>query len=248
MSRPPARPPAAQTDWAYFLDLDGTLIDLAATPEAIRVGDALLDLLAGLRQASGGALALISGRALSDLDARFGSLGAPCAGQHGLERRDAAGRLWRHAAPPGAKQAIGQALAPLLGRHSGLRLEDKGLSLALHYRQAPRLAGPVHRLLARLVVKSGEALQLQPGKYVLEVKPVGIDKGTAILEYLDESPFQGRRPVFIGDDLSDEPGFAAVNRQAGVSIKVGRGKTCAAWRLADVAAVHAWLAGALAAG
>lgn len=245
MSRRPLALPPAQLDWAYFLDVDGTLIDIADAPYAVEVSAGLIDLLARLCRTSGGAVALVSGRALSDLEHRLGGLCLARAGQHGLEHRDSAGRLWLHATAPATKQAMRAALAPLLARHPGLLLEDKGLSLALHYRQAPRLAAYAHRLMTRLAQESGENLQIQKGKYVVEIKPAGIDKGTAVEEYLAEPPFQGRRPVFIGDDLNDEHGFDAVNRLGGLSIKVGKGKSCARYRLADVAAVHAWLASAL---
>lgn len=238
-------PPAASNAWAYFLDVDGTLIDIADTPDAACIDATLLDLIARLYRASGGAVALISGRALSDLEQRLGALRLPLAGQHGLERRDAAGRLWIHAAPPAAKHAIKQALAPLLARHPGLLLEDKGLTLALHYRQAPHLAAHARRSMVRLAKEADAGLEVQFGKRVAEVKPSGIDKGTAISEYLAESPFRGRRPVFIGDDLNDEHGFAEVNRLDGISIKVGHGSSCARYRLPDVAAARQWLDNAL---
>lgn len=237
--------PAAQAEWAYFLDMDGTLLELAETPEGIHVDAALLDLLERLFVTCGGAVALISGRTLADLDRRLGHAMMPRAGQHGLERRDAAGRLRRHAAPPAAKQTIYQALQPVVGKHPGLLLEDKGLTLALHYRGAPQLASYVHRLMRRLASEAGGGLQLQCGKRVVEAKPAGIDKGSAIIEYLAEPPFNRRRPVYIGDDLNDEYGFAAVNGIDGISIKVGTGRTCASYRLPDVAAVRRWLAGAL---
>ena len=236
-------PPAAEAGWAYFLDVDGTLVDIAATPEAIRVDAALPGLLQQLHHASGGALALISGRPLADLDRRLGGLRLTLAGQHGLERRDAAGRLWLHRTAPGAQQRLREGLAPLLKRHPGLLLEDKGLSLALHYRQAPRLAPQVHRVMARLLAEAGHGLQLQKGKHVVEIRPACADKGTAIAAYLGEPPFRDKCPVFIGDDFNDEHGFAVVNLAQGVSIKVGPGRTCARYRLSDVAAVHAWLSG-----
>mgnify|MGYP001575146275 CR=1 FL=1 len=241
----PSLPPAASVDWAYFLDVDGTLIDIADTPDAVRVDTALLDLIARLHRASGGAVALVSGRALSDLESRLGTLRLPLAGQHGLERRDAAGRLWIHAAPPAAKCAIKEALAPVLARHPSLLLEDKGLTLALHYRLAPHLAAYAQRLMVRLAGAVGAGLEVQRGKRVAEVKPSGIDKGTAVAEYLAESPFRGRRPVFIGDDLNDEHGFAEVNKLDGISIKVGKSGGCARFRLRDVAAVRRWLEDAL---
>lgn len=240
-----ASPPVACVDWAYFLDVDGTLIDIANMPGAIRVDTALLDLIAHLHRASGGAMALVTGRSLSDLEHHLGPLHLPLAGQQGLERRDAAGRLWIHAAPPAAKFTIKEALASVLARHPGLLLEDKGLTLALHYRLAPHLAAYVHRLMARLARSAGPDLELQHGKRVVEIKPAGIDKGTAVTEYLSEPPFKGRRPVFIGDDLNDEHGFAEVNKLDGISIKVGKGPSCARFRLPNVVAVHRWLGNAL---
>ena len=238
-------PPASNVSWAYFLDVDGTLLHIADTPQAVVVDRPLLDLIASLHRASGGAMALVSGRMISDLQSLLGMAQLPLAGLHGLERRDSAGRLWIHAAPPAAKSAIKEALAPILARHPGLLLEDKGLTLALHYRMAPQLAAYVHQLMTRMVGLAGAGLELQRGKRVVEIKPAGIDKGTAVAEYLAEPPFKGRRPVFIGDDLNDEHGFAEVNRLDGISIKVGKGPSCARFRLPDVAAVHHWLGEAL---
>ncbi|MCJ7838403.1 MAG: trehalose-phosphatase [Burkholderiales bacterium] len=240
------RPPAPGLDWAYFLDVDGTLIDIADTPDAVHVDTALLDLISRLQQASGGAVALESGRAVRFLDQRLGKLQLPVAGQHGLERRDASGRLWTNTAPPAAKSTIKAALAPVLARHPGLLLEDKGLTLALHYRLAPQLASYAHRLMAQLAAGAGAGLEVQRGRRVAEIKPAGVDKGTAIAAYLTEAPFAGRRPVFIGDDRNDEHGFAEVNKLDGVSVKVGKGASCARFRLPDVAAVRRWLLAALA--
>ncbi|MFZ2308488.1 MAG: trehalose-phosphatase [Rhodoferax sp.] len=238
-------PPTPQLDWAFFLDVDGTLLSLAKTPQAVLVEESLLQLIASLHTACGGALALVSGRMISDLQDRIKLVQLPLAGLHGLERRDSSGRLWIHATPPAAKGAIKDALSPLLARQPALILEDKGLTLALHYRQAPMLGGYVHRLMEQLLRIHGQGLELQRGKFVVEIKPAGIDKGTAIEEYLAESPFRARLPVFIGDDQNDEPGFATVNAQGGVSIKVGSGPSCARFRLPDVAAVRRWLGLAL---
>lgn len=244
-TRQPRTPPEASLEWAFFLDVDGTLVGLADTPNAVRVAPPLLDLIGSLHRHSGGALALISGRMIADLQARIGLRQLPMAGLHGLERRDSAGRLWIHAAPPATKITIKEALAPIIARHPGLLLEDKGLTLALHYRLARAMAGYVHQVMARFASAADQGLELQRGKYVVEIKPAGIDKGSAIAEYLAEFPFTGRRPVFIGDDLNDEHGFAEVNKRNGISIKVGPGHTCARYRLADVASVHAWLGAAL---
>ncbi|MFA6441991.1 MAG: trehalose-phosphatase [Sterolibacterium sp.] len=234
-------PPTPSIEWAFFLDVDGTLLDIADTPDAIQVDTALLELIGQLHRASGGAMALVSGRSLSDLEGLLGMPRLPMAGQHGLERRDAAGRLWIHAAPPATKCAIKEALLPVTARHPGLLLEDKGLTLALHYRLAPHLAAYAHRLMNRLMMEAGEGLEIQKGKRVVEIKPAGIDKGAAVAEFMAESPFRGRRPVFIGDDLNDERGFAEVNKLGGLSIKVGAGGSCAGFRLPDVTAVRRWL-------
>lgn len=238
-------PPTPSIDWAFFLDVDGTLLEIADTPSAVSVDTCLLDLIAQLHRHSTGAVALVSGRSLNDLESLLGLPRLPMAGQHGLERRDVAGRLWIHAAAPEAKCIIKEALAPVLERHPGLLLEDKGLTLALHYRQAPHLAGYVHRLLARIAAEAGEGLELQRGKRVVELKPAGVDKGTAIAEYMREPPFLGRTPVFIGDDLNDEHGFAEVNLLDGISIKVGDAASCARYHLPNVVAVRKWLANAL---
>jgi trehalose 6-phosphate phosphatase len=238
-------PPRARLEWAYFLDVDGTLIDIARTPDEASVDEFLLELIERLHLASGGAIALVSGRALSDIQNRLQGLRVPVAGQHGLERRDAAGRLWIHAAPPAAKAVIRAALVPILDRHPELLLEDKGLTVALHYRRAPHLGSYVRRLVRALIGKTDAGLEMQCGKCVAEVKPSGVDKGTAVAEYLTEVPFRDRRPVYIGDDLNDERGFSEVNRMGGISIKVGKGHSCARYRLPDVAGVRQWLRDAL---
>lgn len=236
-------PPLAQTNWAYFLDVDGTLIAFADSPDAIHVDDVLLGLITRLYVACGGALALVSGRTLADLDARLGGMHIPLAGQHGLEQRDIQGRMRVHADMPSvALGKLKHRLSDLVARHDGLLLEDKGLAIAIHYRQAPQLASYIHRQVKHWLAESNLPLQLQKGKYVLELKSAIHDKGTAIAEFMRQMPFFGRLPVFIGDDVTDEHGFEMVNRLGGHSIKVGKGRTCARWRLADVSAVRAWLA------
>lgn len=243
MARKKCTPPPAQTHWAYFLDMDGTLIPFADSPDAIRVDDVLLGLITRLYGASDGALALVSGRALTDLDKRLGGIRIPIAGQHGLELRDAEGRVRTHIDTSSAALAeLKHRLSGLAARYSGLLLEDKGLALAIHYRQTPLLAGYIHRQVRRWLAESGLSLQLQRGKHVLELKSAVHDKGTAIAELMQQAPFRGRQPVFIGDDVTDEHGFDMVNRLGGHSIKVGTGRTCAQWRLPDIAAVRAWLA------
>jgi trehalose 6-phosphate phosphatase len=238
-------PPPARPEWAYFLDVDGTLIDLAATPATVHVDEDLLGLLQRLRAAGQGALALVSGRSLADLAHHLPGLDMPMAGQHGLERRGGDGRLHRPDIPVQALETVRTQVADQVRRHPALLMEDKGMTLALHYRQAPFLAGHVHRLMARLAGQLGPSYTVQKGKYVAELKPAGMDKGTAIADYLAEPPFSGRHPVFIGDDANDELAFARINLQGGLSIKVGPGPSCATHRLADVHAVRNWLAVAL---
>jgi len=230
----------AEPSWAFFLDIDGTLLALAATPAGVTVDSGLKQTLGQLRTATGGAIALISGRQIGELDRLFAPLRLPTAGQHGIERRDGSGVVHRHAAPSDRFVEIKHRLAPLVARHPGLLLEEKDLTLAIHYRQVPSLGGHLHRLLRELV-NPAENLRLQPGKMVLEIIPIGSDKGSTITAFMCEHPFHGRIPVFLGDDVTDEYGFSVVNAMDGHSIKVGPGRSAARWRLPDVQAVRSWL-------
>jgi trehalose 6-phosphate phosphatase len=238
-------PPPLRADCALFLDIDGTLLELAPTPGGVRVDVGIATLLPALVRHLGGAVALITGRAMADADRLFRGMSLPIAGQHGLERRAADGSLHRHRPSLSGLARLRRDLTRFAARHDGLFLEDKGATLALHYRQAPRLASHVHRTLRvhmATAVASESGWCLQPGKGILEVKPDGRDKGTAILEYMMERPFARRLPVFVGDDHTDEYGFAAVSNAGGWAVKVGRGRTTAHYRLPDVAAVRRWLA------
>ncbi|MGH7673912.1 MAG: trehalose-phosphatase [Gemmatimonadales bacterium] len=233
--------PAPRPEWAFFFDIDGTLVDVADSPAGVRLEPGLRRVIEALYGSSGGAVALISGRSIADTDRLFPGLNLPAAGQHGVERRDAAGRISRHAFPAVPLDRARRQIAAAVAGRPGLLLEDKGLSLALHYRRAPRLAGYAHRLVRSLVAGLGVEYCVQTGKRVVEMKPAGRDKGVAVLEFMQEQPFRGRTPVFVGDDVTDEYGFATVNQLHGHSVKVGRGATVARWRLPDVAAVRAWL-------
>jgi trehalose 6-phosphate phosphatase len=234
--------PQAPDSWAFFLDIDGTLLEHSDRPDAVPADLAVVQLLAGLRAATGGALALISGRAVADIDAIFSPLRLPAAGLHGIERRDALGRMHTHALPQTPLRRESARLAAFAAQHAGLIFEDKGLSLALHFRQAPHLAQAANDIAATVAAELGNGFELQRGKMVIEIKPGGRDKGVAIEDFLREPPFTGRSPVFIGDDLTDEYGFSVVDRLGGHSIKVGPGDTVARWRLANAAAVREWLA------
>lgn len=236
-----ALPPFA-ADWAFFLDIDGTLLEHADRPDAVKVDVAMRRLLADLNEGAAGALALISGRSVADIDGLFAPLVLPAAGQHGAERRDASGGMHRHAFDAAPVRRAAERLRAYAAAHPGLVFEDKGQNLALHFRLAPQLEGDASALMEEAVSGLGDAFELQRGKMVLEIRPGGRDKGSAIAEFMAEPPFRGRTPVFIGDDLTDEFGFGVVNDLGGISVKVGEGPSRARWRIADAAAVRAWLA------
>lgn len=240
--------PSPRLEWAYFVDLDGTLLEIAPRPDDVRADAQLRATIATLTQRAGGAVAIITGRPVVEVDDLFPSLRLPVAGQHGLERRGPDGEVWRCALPLPALAIARSRLRELVLRHPGLLLEDKGLSLALHYRLAPALASYAHRAMRQVARDVGPEFCVQRGKRVVELKLAGRDKGTAIRAFLAEPPFRGRCPVFIGDDMTDEYGFAVVNELGGVSVKVGPGRTAATWRMRDVGAVRRWLRLAVAEG
>ena len=236
MSLPPFEP-----GWALFLDVDGTLLDIVERPEDVDRHEVDLELVAGLQRASAGALALISGRSLAMLDEMFAPLRLPAAGQHGVERRDAQGRRHRHRFPAEVLRPAAAGIRDFAGRHRGLVFEDKGCSVALHYRLAPQLEDVAREVVHKAAAAIGSSVEVQGGKMVVELKPAGTDKGRAIEAFMQEPPFEGRTPVFLGDDITDEYGFRVVNRLGGYSIKVGEGDTSAHWRLADPSAARGWL-------
>ena len=233
--------PLPDPGWAFFFDIDGTLADLAPTPGEVRLEHDLHQLIRELHQSAGGALALISGRSIENVDSIFGGPHLPVAGHHGLERRNARGRISRHDATSAMLEIARARLSAIVVRHHGLTLEDKGLSLALHYRAAPALASFAHRTMRAVHSHMSPEYAILTGKRIIEIKPSGKDKGEAVREFMEEEPFRGRTPVFVGDDLTDEHGFAVVNSLGGHSIKVGAGRTAARWRLRDVRAVRLWL-------
>jgi len=234
-------PPPLHRDQALFLDFDGTLVDLAAAPDLVRVTAELPNLLQALSQLLDGALALVSGRPLDELDRLLAPFAGASAGQHGLERRHSDGRVLRCLLHP-ALVRVRPLLAHFAERHRGLMLEDKGGSLALHYRQAPSLEAACRGFVRRAVLGGGGALKALDGKMVVELLPESGGKGGAIEAFMAELPFRGRAPIFVGDDSGDEEGFAMVDRRSGISVHVGAGTTAARHRLADVAAVLNWLA------
>lgn len=234
-------PPPPVLDWAWFFDIDGTLAQIEISPDAVRIDLVMQYLINELHDQSRCALALISGRALHDIDKLFPNFKIAAAGQHGAERRNADGVIVRQPLPTPSLLAMRDGLREIERRHHGLLLEDKGLSLALHYRQVPRLAFFVLREVRALFLQMGPGFHMQTGKCVVEIVPVGHTKGTVITEFMTEHPFRGRVPAFLGDDVTDENAFRVVNDLGGVSIKVGAGPTKAQHRLIDVMAVRDWL-------
>lgn len=233
--------PRPASGLAYFLDIDGTLVDFAPAPGDVRLDPMLPDMVEALYRSAGGAVALITGRSIADADRLFPRLRLPVAGQHGHERRSATGELTCHRITPAALDPARHAAGAMAARHPELLLEDKGLTLALHYRRAPHLMSVAHRVMHAAQKTLGDQYCVHRGKFVVELAPAGRDKGRAIRAFMREAPFRGKAPVFIGDDVTDEYGFAMVNALGGDSIKVGAGPTIAGWRFPDVRAVLAWL-------
>jgi trehalose 6-phosphate phosphatase len=233
--------PPFSTDWAFFLDIDGTLLDIAETPDAVHLAAPDRRLVAALHRAAHGAVALISGRPIAGIDELFAPPRLPAAGQHGVERRDARGRIHRLSVDASRLRSAVAPIRELAARHSGLIFEDKGYSVALHYRLAPQLTEEAHRAVLAAAADLGGAFEAQHGKMCIDLKPAGRDKGIAVEEFMHEAPFAGRMPVYLGDDLTDEHAFRVVNRLGGHSIKVGEGATRARWRLATARDVRVWL-------
>ena len=230
--------PPLQRSTALFLDFDGTLAEIAPQPDAVQLPAGLLGLLLRLADGLDGALAIVTGRPLADLDAFLAPLKLPVAAEHGALRRLATGELTEGRPPDlGLATAVAEAL---VSQHPGLRLERKTSSVALHYRQRPALEAECLAALAEACDRT-PGTELQRGKCVVEVKPLGVDKGLAMAGFMKEPPFAGRSPWFAGDDLTDEPGFVWVQQAGGVAVKVGQGATAARHRVEGPAVLRAWL-------
>lgn len=233
--------PPLPGDAALFLDLDGTLVDIVARPDDVRVDEALRGQLTRLKARLGGAVAIVTGRSLENLDRLLAPLKLPAAGLHGVERRSADGTTVRLEVDEGAFATARTALTELVRRHPGLLLEDKGLAIAVHYRLAQQLEAAVDAAVGELAAEFPYALQVQRGLLVCELKPVGADKGRAVHAFMTEPPFAGRTPVAIGDDVTDVDAFAAAISLGGFGVAVGS-RIPAASTLPGPRAVRAWLA------
>lgn len=230
---------------ALFLDLDGTLAPIMPRPDDVGPDARRARVLTRLRAALEDRVAVVSGRALSNLDFILDGGVTAIGAVHGLVRRTADGRVLEREPHPGLADAR-RTLVELAHCERGLLFEDKGLSVALHYRNAPACAEAVIEAGERLSQATGLVLQL--GDMVVELRTPGADKGAAVTAFLREAPFLGAKPVFIGDDLTDEDGFAAASRLGGFGVLVGEPRpTEARFRLADTRAVFDWLEGLAAA-
>ncbi len=243
LQRPP--PPALATDDALFLDVDGTLLAFADHPDKVAPDPSLLTLLASVQQRLGGALALLSGRPVNQLQAMFAPLRLPMAGLHGAQllatadaqstTSDAA--TWLH--------ALHERAMHLAHAHPGVLIENKGQALALHWRNAPE-AGDAVVEFANAQLPQLAGVRLQPGNHVIEFVGSRHDKGRALQQLMQNAPFKGRRPLFVGDDLTDEHGFRAARQLGGIGVLVGqREDSQASCALRDIGAVHAWLRAAI---
>jgi trehalose 6-phosphate phosphatase len=219
---PPLLPPDL-TRLAVLLDVDGTILDMASSPLEVSVPQTLRDTLERLWERTGGALAFVSGRPIGQLDFIFSPLVLPSIGGHGAELRTKAGTLPNAARLPPLEAEARRRFAEIAQASPDVLLEDKGYSLALHYRAAPALERMVHERAAAVCASlAGLPLELLPGKLVVEIKQRGFTKGTAVRELMTYAPFAGRRPIFIGDDITDLGVFEILPRYDGIGISVGR--------------------------
>ena len=230
--------PQLKASSALFLDFDGTLADIASQPELAHVPPGINTLLQALFDQLGGALAIVTGRRLVDIDGFLSPQQLPTAAEHGAYQRFHDGRMVHFAEPD--LQHVSKVALGLAALHAGLRVELKTTAVALHYRHAPELESLCLEALAE-AVKRTPNVELMQGKCVLEVKLAGISKGSAIDIYMRHAPFAGRVPIFAGDDTTDEAGFAAVQAMGGDGIKIGEGISLANHRCLSPLVFRAWL-------
>jgi trehalose 6-phosphate phosphatase len=227
---------------AILLDIDGTLLDLARTPREVWVPPGLAATLHALHEQTNGALALVSGRSLNDIDLIFAPARFPAVGGHGAEMRlsNESEAVATHAPP--MDQELKRRLAAIARLSPGILLEDKGYSLALHYRLAPHAEKAIYEAVSLIRADLPNApIEVLPGKCVCEIKQSGFDKATGVRELMMHEPFTGRRPIFIGDDVTDESVFAAMPNLGGLAFSVGRQAQGVAGHFGEPSNVRAWL-------
>jgi trehalose 6-phosphate phosphatase len=234
--------PRPQSDWAWFLDLDGTLLDIALSPTSVTVPAGLVPTLAALRTAAHGALAVVSGRPVQQVREILEPLRPAASGLHGLEMVTPDGLRHGPKKPLPPIGNLRRMLQESVQTMPGVEFENKGSTVAVHYRQAPQSLPQIRRIVEAAAAKN-KGFELLEGKKVFEFHPIGIHKGTAIREFMAIDPFSGRVPMFAGDDKTDEDAFRAVNDMGGVTIQIGEeDHTAAQWQLESPAALRLWLA------
>jgi trehalose 6-phosphate phosphatase len=232
----------ALNQYAILLDVDGTILDLAPTPREVFVSRSLRETLARLWKRTEGGIAFVSGRPVSELDLIFSPLQLPTIGGHGAELRTIAGATPSAPRLPPLDPALKRQFAAIAEAGPGIILEDKGYSLALHYRLVPRWGASVHEAVVAVCADYPQfALDVLAGKSVVEVKPTGFNKGTGIRELMKCLPFRGRRPIFVGDDVTDEAAFAVLPEFDGLGFSVGRELPGVAGFFQTPSDVRAWL-------
>ena len=254
MRKPPASIGARQMlpsiddleQYCVFLDLDGTLVEIEDRPDDVRIEEATLLFIERLREKVGRALALVSGRDIHVIDRLLYPLVLPVAGVHGLQRRDAAGRLHSPVIDQSIVETIAVQVEAAFLSEPGVVIERKTGSVAIHFRLRPDFEKRCIAL-ARKIVRDRPDLHMIKGKMVCEIRLHGNDKGAVIATFLEERPFKGRAPIYAGDDATDEPAFVTVNARNGVSVKIGEGSTVARFRAANILELRNWLDGLMAA-
>jgi trehalose 6-phosphate phosphatase len=234
--------PAICTDWALFLDVDGTLLDFAETPDKVVVPPDLLDILWTLHNRLGGALALVSGRPVATLDRLFAPLRLPAAGQHGAELRATPLGEVVGTPPPSHLADVSAVLRRFATTHPGILVEDKNASVAVHYRRAPQFRDELEAFTRAAIATNNEHMEILEAVMAFDVKLRSVDKGRAVGWFMQRPPFAGRLPVFVGDDHTDEFGFAAVSELGGHAIQVGTSRPrVTQWHIATPAELRGWL-------
>jgi trehalose 6-phosphate phosphatase len=234
-------PHSLLSEASLFLDFDGTLVDLADQPDGVAVDDALHALLQRLAERLDGRVAIVSGRSVAQIDGFLGPAlgGIAVVGSHGAEIRRVGGAIVRPERPA-ALETAEAAFTERFANHAGVVIEVKSLGVAIHYRMAPEVEAEAKALVEAYARHEG--LEVQHGKMMVELRMAGHDKGTAITQLVNEAPFQGHPPVFVGDDLTDEPGFVVCAHHGGAGILIGAARDSAArYRLDGVAQFRRWL-------
>lgn len=226
---------------ALFLDVDGTLLDIAPVPEAVKVPGGLREALSALHRSLDGAVAIVSGRPIKQIDQLFKPLVLPASGEHGFEIRRIPHEKVERFQPPTTLNLLRPSVTALARRMPGVIPEYKTGTIALHYRQVPKQGPVIREAIDALVAPYSQDFAIQTGKMVFEIKPRNVDKGRAIAQLMMAPPFESRVPVFVGDDDTDEHGFVAVRKLSGRAVHVGAGHPAADTALGSPTDVRAWL-------